>query len=237
MKKKIMAFLPLLLVLLVMATPVYAKDKTVVIDSVICYASSVSVSGSTDAVAVTIQIRNSDGTIVAMDTVGTQDGKFVKSVAGQFSVGGAYQVYVADYEGGSWAKQEATAIADPVAPSPSGGGASASDEKKDVPVAVETPKQTQKKKGVKKPSADETEEQANVAETEAAEKAPEVQTPETEKAQDTAQESATGTDQMPEKPASSMGKMVIAIIIGVVVVGALIGGVAVALKKKENLDE
>lgn len=107
----------MMLLFFVFVTPVKAASKTVTIGDVTAYASSMSVSGTTDAVAVTIQVRDASDTIVAMDTVGTKDGKFSKSVAGSYTVGGNYKIYIADYEGGTWDIKDVTAAADPVPPS------------------------------------------------------------------------------------------------------------------------
>jgi len=112
MKKSIITILSIFLLFFTMGIQSYAKNEEVNIDSVKIYASSVSVSGTTDATAVTIQIRKSSE-IVSMDTVGTIDGKFSKNVSGSFTVGETYTVYVADYEGGSWATFEAVAVANP----------------------------------------------------------------------------------------------------------------------------
>lgn len=118
MRKSILSLLSFALLFLIIGTPAYAKDETVIIDSVTVYASSVNITGTTDATAVTIQVRDASG-IVSMDTVGTKDGTFTKSVAGSYTVGETYTVYVADYEGGSWATFTEIAIADPQSPPPS----------------------------------------------------------------------------------------------------------------------
>lgn len=120
MKKIVLPMISMMLLFFVFVTPVKAAGETVTIGDVTAYASSMSVSGTTDAVAVTIQVRDASGIIVAMDTVGTKGGKFSKSVVGSYTVGGNYKIYVADYEGGTWDTKDVTAAADPVPPATPG---------------------------------------------------------------------------------------------------------------------
>ena len=129
MKKKVLA---ILLVLCLIIQPVIrsdAKNKSVTISSASMTTSSASVSGSTDALAVMVRITNASGEIVAMQS-------FAVSAAGSFSASitatsskpfaaGTYTISVADYEGGSWTTTTATVSApyydpdpEPASPSP-----------------------------------------------------------------------------------------------------------------------
>lgn len=155
MKKKILTFICVALCFLFVGETSYAENKAVTINEVTIYASSTEISGTTEAIAVTIQVRNSSG-IVSMDTAGTKDGKFTRSVAGSFNVGESYTVYVADYEGGSWATLTAVAKADPESQSSGSSDSGSSEEVKTEAPAEET-KTTVTKKVTSAPKITEVE--------------------------------------------------------------------------------
>lgn len=97
----------------------YAAGQTVTITSVSASTTTVTVAGETLAAAVMVQIRDASDAIVAMQSFGTLDDKFSGSITGlSLTAGATYTVYVADYEGGTWAIQTVT----PVQAAPGGGG-------------------------------------------------------------------------------------------------------------------
>lgn len=102
--------------LLMVAVPVYAKDKAVTISSASGTTTSVTVSGTTEALAVVVQVRDTENNIVLIHSMGTVDGKFTGTIDEDVALAASkeYTVYVADYEGSDWAT---TKITIPAAPS------------------------------------------------------------------------------------------------------------------------
>lgn len=87
---------------------VSALNEDVAITSSSATGSSMTVSGTTDAKAVAVQIRNSSGTICGMGTLGVKDGVFSGTISNLRLPNGNYKIYVADYQGGTWAIDEVT---------------------------------------------------------------------------------------------------------------------------------
>ena len=87
---------------------VSAANNTVTITSASATGSSMTVSGTTSAKAVAVQIRNTSGTIYGMGTLGVSGGSFSGTINNLRIPNGDYKIYVADYEGGSWAIEEVT---------------------------------------------------------------------------------------------------------------------------------
>ena len=87
---------------------VSALNEDVTITSSSATGSSMTVSGTTDAKAVAVQIRNSAGTICGMGTLGVKDGAFSGTISNLRLPNGDYKIYVADYQGGTWAIDEVT---------------------------------------------------------------------------------------------------------------------------------
>lgn len=104
--KKYVFGLITLFMILCMAKPVFAMDKAVNIAGATGITTQITISGTTEALAVIIQLRGSDGTnILKMETVGVVEGSFSKSFTElNLADGTDYKIYVADYEGGAWAK-------------------------------------------------------------------------------------------------------------------------------------
>lgn len=120
-----------------------AMDAEVTITSASASTTSVTVSGTTAAKAVMIQIRNSSNEIISMMTMAvTPAGTFQGTVTGlSLSGGSTVKVYVADFEGGSWAIEEATVSI----PYYGGGGSYPSDPApatEPTPTAEPTPAET-----------------------------------------------------------------------------------------------
>ena len=95
----------------------FAAGEPVTIGSTSADTSGVTVSGTTDATSVMVQIRDENGTdIIDMYSMPVLDGKFSGTVSSSLAAGQKVKVYVADYEGGTFAISEATV---PVPPSDS----------------------------------------------------------------------------------------------------------------------
>lgn len=95
----------------------FAAGEPVTIGSTSADTSGVTVSGTTDATSVMVQIRDESGTdIIDMYSMAVLGGKFSGTVSTTLSAGQTVKVYVADYEGGTFAISEATV---PVPPSDS----------------------------------------------------------------------------------------------------------------------
>ncbi len=87
----------------------FAAGEAVTVDSTSAAASGVTVSGSTSATSVMVQVRDETGTnILDMYSMPVLDGKFSGTVSTTLSAGQTVKVYVADYEGGIFAISEAT---------------------------------------------------------------------------------------------------------------------------------
>ena len=108
MKKRMVlaaAIVPMILALAVFPIKAFALNKTVTVSTATATTNSVSVTGSTEALAVIIQVRDSSDNILGMVSAGTVSGEFSTSVTGlSLAEGATYTVFVADYEGGPWTK-------------------------------------------------------------------------------------------------------------------------------------
>ena len=94
-----------------------ALDQSVTIGSASAATSGVTVSGTTTANSVMVQVRAENGTdIIDMYSMPVLDGKFSGTVSTTLSAGQTVKVYVADYEGGAFAITSATV---PGTPDPS----------------------------------------------------------------------------------------------------------------------
>ena len=87
----------------------FAAGEPVTIGSTSADTSGVTVSGTTDATSVMVQIRDESGTdIIDMYSMAVLGGKFSGTVSSSLVAGQKVKVYVADYEGGTFAISEAT---------------------------------------------------------------------------------------------------------------------------------
>jgi LysM repeat protein len=87
----------------------FAANKAVTVDSTSAAASGVTVSGSTSATSVMVQVRDETGIIILdMYSMPVLDGKFSGTVSTSISAGQTVKVYVADYEGGTFTITSAT---------------------------------------------------------------------------------------------------------------------------------
>lgn len=107
--KKILTFLMGLFVIVCASTPTFALNKNVTITSATATRDTVVVKGSTEALAVTVQVRDSSDNIIAMVTEGTTSGTYEAKIDSlSLTPGADYTVYVADYEGGNWTTEVVT---------------------------------------------------------------------------------------------------------------------------------
>lgn len=87
----------------------FAAGEPVTIGSTSADTSGVTVSGTTDATSVMVQIRDENGTdIIDMYSMPVLDGKFSGTVSSSLAAGQKVKVYVADYEGGAFTISDAT---------------------------------------------------------------------------------------------------------------------------------
>ena len=87
----------------------FAAGEPVTIGSTSADTSGVTVSGTTDATSVMVQIRDESGTdIIDMYSMPVLDGKFSGTVSSSLAAGQKVKVYVADYEGGAFSISDAT---------------------------------------------------------------------------------------------------------------------------------
>ena len=108
MKKLSILFAALLCTVLLPITA-QAKNKTVTIDSFEASVSEARFSGTSDAAAIMVQVRDENGRILALSTFPVLDGAFDGSIeALSLTEGKTVKLYAADYEGGSFAKDTAT---------------------------------------------------------------------------------------------------------------------------------
>ncbi|MCR5032181.1 MAG: LysM peptidoglycan-binding domain-containing protein [Lachnospiraceae bacterium] len=128
MKRRI---LTMVLVLTILGIPMVceARNEDVTVSSASVTSSGATVSGTTNAPAVMVQVRDANNEIVVMASFAVKDGAFSGNIPQNLTPGATYQIYVADYEGGPFVTEEVTAPNTP-APSPqpassgSGGGSS-----------------------------------------------------------------------------------------------------------------
>lgn len=87
----------------------FAAGEDVTISSTSADTSGVTVSGTTDATSVMVQIRDENGTdIIDMYSMAVLGGKFSGTVSSSLAAGQKVKVYVADYEGGTFTVTSAT---------------------------------------------------------------------------------------------------------------------------------
>lgn len=103
-----------IIIILANAINVYAAGNPVTVDSVSATNSTVNTKGSTDAVSIMVQVRDSSDAVVAMSSFGTADNGstrvFDATITGLNLAPGQYKVYVADYEGGPWSSADVTVV-------------------------------------------------------------------------------------------------------------------------------
>jgi LysM repeat protein len=91
---------------------VQAANKTVTVNSSSATTSAVSVTGTTEASAVIVQVRNANEEILGMESFAVIGGSFTGEVTDlTLTDGTTYKIYVADYEGGDFIVVEAVATA------------------------------------------------------------------------------------------------------------------------------
>ncbi len=99
---------PVMIGMLLFPIKAFALNKTATVSTATATTNSVSVTGSTEALAVIIQVRDSSDNILGMVSAGTVSGEFSTSVTGlSLAEGATYTIFVADYEGGNWTKVNA----------------------------------------------------------------------------------------------------------------------------------
>ncbi|MBP3506211.1 MAG: hypothetical protein J6K43_07405 [Lachnospiraceae bacterium] len=109
MKKIITSIAIVIFSVLMLTVPVYALNKVVNITAASATNSEVTASGTTDALAIIVQVRDKNGDILDMKSFGTSGGAFSITMDGlTLTSGESYKVYIADYEGGDWAIKEVT---------------------------------------------------------------------------------------------------------------------------------
>lgn len=108
--KKIPCLVVALACILGFSINAHALNKAVTIIDTSATKSSVTVSGTTEALAVMVQIRNAEGTdILHMESLGVEAGKFDGTLNGlNLAEDTKYKVFIADYEGGDWSIAEFT---------------------------------------------------------------------------------------------------------------------------------
>ncbi|MBP5197848.1 MAG: LysM peptidoglycan-binding domain-containing protein [Lachnospiraceae bacterium] len=121
-----------------------AKDREVTVTDATVTSTGATVSGTTDAPAVMVQIRNANDEIVAMSSFAVVNNTFNGTVSQSLTAGATYNIYVADYEGGPFSTAEGTVPEPPASSTPSvqpsqnsgggSGGNSSGEEKKKVTV-------------------------------------------------------------------------------------------------------
>ena len=99
------------LVFAIMGIPMTCKaiGEEVTITAADGTSSGATISGTTDASAVMVQIRNADGDIVSMASFPVVNNEFSCNISQSLTAGSEYTIYVADYEGGTFATQTVTA--------------------------------------------------------------------------------------------------------------------------------
>lgn len=83
----------------------FAKNNDVTITSASATGTTVTVAGTTAAKAVIVQIRDANNNVKGMGSLGVNGGSFSGTISNFRLAAGDYTVYVADYEGGSWATE------------------------------------------------------------------------------------------------------------------------------------
>ena len=120
--------LAVLLCLTLFPIDAFALRESVTITDASATGTSVTVSGTTNALAVAVQVRDINGKVWAMGTLGVLNHSFSGTISNLRLSSGDYTIYVADYEGGSWATTSVTVVngVDPSKPSKSSKSSSSS---------------------------------------------------------------------------------------------------------------
>lgn len=120
MKKIIYMMVACLALIMLFPTGSYASGEAVTIASATATNSTAKVNGETDALAVMVQVRDSDNNIVSVMTLPVdEEGKFSGTLSGfSLPTGEEAKIYIADFEGGSWAISDVVVQANPQSPSP-----------------------------------------------------------------------------------------------------------------------
>ncbi|MCR5829823.1 MAG: leucine-rich repeat protein [Lachnospiraceae bacterium] len=110
MKKTLLTILLAICLILQTAIPASAKDKSVSISACTLTTTSAVVTGTTEASAIMVRIKDADNNIIALQSFAvSSDKSFSASLEGiSLTAGATYTVSVADYEGGSWATETIT---------------------------------------------------------------------------------------------------------------------------------
>ncbi len=104
--KNKLSLMLILICILAFSLTAYAKNEAVTINGAEATTSSVTVSGSTKALAVMVQVRDAEDNIIKMESFGTLDGSFSGTIDElTLKEDTEYTIYVADYEGGDWTTQ------------------------------------------------------------------------------------------------------------------------------------
>lgn len=107
--KKILSIIICLFLAFMIPHTVYAANQPVTLSAGSVSGTTVTVSGTTSAKAVMVQVRDANDAIIGMNALGVSGGAFSGSftVAG-LTAGATYTVYAADYEGGAWSTMQVT---------------------------------------------------------------------------------------------------------------------------------
>lgn len=110
--KRLLVFFMAIFTVLLCSREVEAATGNVNSVSAVGTKNSVEISGtvsSDDIFAVAIQVRDKSGTLLTMESTGVTNGAFSITLTGlSFTADTAYDVYVADYDGGDWKTTEFT---------------------------------------------------------------------------------------------------------------------------------
>ena len=109
MKKKLILIMILAIVIALIPDVCKARNKDVTITSASITNGVANVSGITSAPAVMVQIRDTNGDIVAMMSTAVVNDRFSEGISGSYTSSAIYSFYVADYEGGTFAVTQAAA--------------------------------------------------------------------------------------------------------------------------------
>ncbi len=103
--------LTVVMVLMIMGIPVISKaqGRDVTITDADGASTGVTISGTTDAYAVMVQIRDSGNHIVTMASFPVVNNEFSGTISQSLTAGADYTIFVADYEGGTFSTETVTA--------------------------------------------------------------------------------------------------------------------------------
>lgn len=115
--KKLLGVITMIFAFVAFSLTAFAADKPVTIASASATTGKVTISGSSEALAVLVQVRDASDNILGMQSFGTVDGAFGGDIeALTLTDGATYTLYAADYEGGAWTTYSVTATAAAVVP-------------------------------------------------------------------------------------------------------------------------